>query len=159
MPRCEMCGTTEDELQKVTVEQATLEVCSNCEKYGATVDTETDSTAEPSTNDSPDTETQSPSSQEDELWEENELRSDYGEALEQAREENGLSLTEAANEMNIKKSHLRKVESMDRLPSREMQNKLEQFYRINLSGQDGESLDYGDTESGGVRLGEIAEIN
>ncbi|ELZ02610.1 XRE family transcriptional regulator [Natrialba asiatica DSM 12278] len=89
-----------------------------------------------------------------------ELATDYDELVRSAREEQGLSQSDLANELNEKSSLIRKIERGDTLPSDRVQSKLERFLEINLSAEGGSSEDSewsGGSSSGSYTLGDVVK--
>lgn len=172
MSRCEMCGASADTLTTVKIEQAELDVCDSCAEMGTTVEEEptvkdsetkysTDSSepnANSNENESSTTSQSHPSSGTPAMGT-SELRTDFGDALREAREEAGLSLTALADELNEKESHLRQIEHENRQPTEELQDDLEEFFDFELSSES----DFTDFEDGpsseGQTLGDVADFD
>ena len=87
-----------------------------------------------------------------------EIAGDYDERIRTAREEEGLSQEELANELNEKASLIRKLERGDVLPSDDVRRKLEG--RLDISLVEG-AADEDDEWSGGggttTTLGDVVE--
>jgi putative transcription factor len=88
-----------------------------------------------------------------------ELAQDYDERIRRARENEGLSQADLANELNEKASLVRKIERGDTLPSDDLQDKLERYFDISLtggaSGEDGEWE--GGSSTGEYTLGDVVK--
>jgi len=88
-----------------------------------------------------------------------ELAQDYDERIRRARENEGLSQADLANELNEKASLVRKIERGDTLPSDDLQDKLERYFDIRLtggaSGEDGEWE--GGSSTGEYTLGDVVK--
>lgn len=173
MAHCEMCGSSADTLTTVKVEQAELDVCDDCSDMGTPVDdgptvsdaetkystdansadtTETtDDSTDSSGNSHPTSGTPSMGTKE--------LRPDFGEALREAREDENLSLTALADELNKKESHLREIEHENRQPTEELQEELENFFDFELSIES-DFTDFEDVpSSSGQTLGDVADFD
>jgi len=89
-----------------------------------------------------------------------ELAQDYDERIRSARESEGLSQADLANELNEKASLIRKLERGETLPSDEVQRELERFLGISLSaeaGADEESDWESDSATEGTTLGDVVK--
>jgi len=89
-----------------------------------------------------------------------ELATDYDERVRNARENNGLSQSDLANELNEKASLIRKIERGDTLLSDRVQTKLENFLEIDLNaeGSSGEDSEWsGGSSTGSYTLGDVVK--
>jgi putative transcription factor len=89
-----------------------------------------------------------------------ELAQDYDERIRTARENEGLSQSDLANELNEKASLIRKLERGETLPSDEVQGELERFLGISLSaeaGSEGDSEWESDSATEGTTLGDVVK--
>jgi len=89
-----------------------------------------------------------------------ELATDYDERVRNARENNGLSQSDLANELNEKASLIRKIERGDTLLSDRVQTKLENFLEIDLNaeGSSGEDSEWsGGGSTGSYTLGDVVK--
>ena len=89
-----------------------------------------------------------------------ELATDYDDRVRTAREDEGLSQSDLANELNEKASLIRKIERGDTLPSDRVQRKLERELDINLSADGSGSDDTewsGGSSSGSYTLGDVVK--
>jgi putative transcription factor len=179
MVQCEMCGEETASPTTITVEGAELEVCDECTDFGTAVQTSSSSTSSKySTSSSDDgssegSTTRSGSSgggtssssggssrrQPNPLDEVEELATDYGTRIREAREARGLNQTELADQLNEKRSLIRKLEREDVLPSDDVQQALERALDISLTEQAADEDE--DWSSGGgagdVTLGDVVE--
>lgn len=158
MPTCEICGNTEENLSTVKVSQTELDVCSECVTHGSeTREDETQDTTE--TKYSTKTTESTPSTYQDTSDSfDNELRMDFAEVISNAREEIGLTITELAEELDEKASHLRGIEKGERQPTEQLQTRLEKALGVDLSS----SSEYGETETteenSNITLGEKVDF-
>mgnify|MGYP000064838266 FL=1 len=177
MVQCEMCGAETSSPKTIKVEGAKLDVCSNCTDFGTEVkQTSSSSTSTKYSTDSSSSASggggQSTSStntsnaggssqrRSDMFDDMDELATDYDDRVRNARESNGLSQSELANELNEKASLIRKIERGDTLPSDRVQSKLENFLEITLSaqGSSGEDSEWsGGSSTGSYTLGDVVK--
>ena len=174
MVQCEMCGTETGSPKTVKVEGAELDVCDDCADFGTEVHTqETSSTSTKySTSSSSSSSSGSTSgsgssggggggggSRRDMFDEMDEVVQDYDDRIRDARESEGLTQEELADQLNEKSSLIRKLERGDVLPSDTVQRKLEKALGISLSaaggGDDGEWSS--DSAGGGTTLGDVVK--
>ena len=173
MPQCEMCGAEQSSLTTTKVEGAELELCEDCVDFGTAVETQASSSTSTkySTGGSSSSSASSSSSSQssasggssggrrrDMFDDMDEIAGDYDERIRTAREEEGLSQEELANELNEKASLIRKLERGDVLPSDDVRRKLEG--RLDISLVEG-AADEDDEWSGGggttTTLGDVVE--
>lgn len=152
MPRCELCGKEENNLQKTNVSGATLSVCDQCSGHGTTLETENknNSNSKYSTSEetSEDTDTNKSSAPDSSNYESNssgsnsqdnsfsdvdELALNYGDIIEEAREQKGMTREEFASNLGIKESFLRNIEKEQTQPDVNLQKKIERHLDIDLS--------------------------
>ena len=177
MVQCEMCGAETSSPKTIKVEGAKLDVCSSCTDFGTEVkDTSSSSTSTKYSTDSSSSasggggqstsSTSSASSggssqrRSDMFDDMDELATDYDDRVRNARENEGLSQSELANELNEKASLIRKIERGDTLPSDRVQSKLENFLEITLSaqGSSGEDSEWsGGSSTGSYTLGDVVK--
>ncbi|RQG96258.1 multiprotein bridging factor aMBF1 [Natrarchaeobius oligotrophus] len=174
MVQCEMCGAETSSPKTIKVEGAKLDVCSNCTDFGTEVkQTSTSSTSTKySTSSSSGNSSASSSStsstssggssapRSDMFDDMDELVTDYDDRVRDAREDEGLSQSDLANELNEKASLIRKIERGDTLPSDRVQSKLERFLDIDLSaeGSTGDDSEWsGGSSSGSYTLGDVVK--
>jgi putative transcription factor len=161
-----MCGKEVSNPKTVKVEGAEIDVCDDCADFGTEVETQSSSST--STKYSTSSSSQSSGSsgstsssggssggrrRRDMFDEMEELASDYDERLRKAREQEGLSQEELADQLNEKASVIRKLERGDSLPSDDVREKLEKHLGISLteSGDDADADE--DWSSGGDSAG------
>ena len=172
--QCEMCGTETGSPKTVKIEGAELEVCDDCADFGTEVRTEeTSSTSTKySTSSSSGSSSSSSSStsgssgggggsgsRRDMFDEMDEVVQDYDDRIRDARESEGLTQEELADQLNEKSSLIRKLERGDVLPSDTVQRKLEKSLGISLSaagGGDDAEWSSG-SAGGGTTLGDVVK--
>ncbi|MFW5919424.1 MAG: multiprotein bridging factor aMBF1 [Halanaeroarchaeum sp.] len=183
MVQCEMCGAETSSPRTIKVEGAELEVCESCVDFGTEVQTQESSTtstkystgsgggssssgqssggsAGRSGGSGGSTSGGSTRSRRDPFDDMDELAQDYDERIRRARENEGLSQADLANELNEKASLIRKLERGETLPSDEVQRELERFLDISLSteaGTEGESDWESDSATEGTTLGDVVK--
>lgn len=163
-----MCGKEVPNPKTVKVEGAELDVCDDCADFGTEVKTESSSTTSTkySTSSSSDSSGSSGSSgggsssggrrRRDMFDEMEELVSDYDDRIRSARESEGLSQEELADDLNEKASVIRKLERGDSLPSDDVREKLEKKLAITLTESGGAPDEdwSSDSDSAGLTLGD-----
>ncbi|WP_335998920.1 multiprotein bridging factor aMBF1 [Halorientalis halophila] len=179
MVQCEMCGAETGSPNTVKVEGAELDVCDDCSDFGTEVRTEKSSSS--STKYSTSSSSGSGSSgsgsgssssssggssgggggrRRDMFDQMDEVAQDYDQRIRQAREREGLSQEELANQLNEKASLIRKLERGDTLPADSVQKKLEKELDIVLTegsaSADDEEWDGGSSE-GEYTLGDVVQ--
>ena len=175
MVQCEMCGTETGSPKTVKIEGAELEVCGDCAEFGTEIQTEqtsststkystSSSSGTSSSSSSGDTSGTSASSggggrRRDMFDEMDEVVQDYDDRIRNARESEGLTQKELADQLNEKASLIRKLERGDVLPSDDIQRKLEKSLGINLSmGGSGDDAEWsGGSSTGGTTLGDVVK--
>ncbi|MFB6069025.1 MAG: multiprotein bridging factor aMBF1 [Halobacterium sp.] len=169
MAQCEMCGKEVPNPKTVKVEGAELDVCDDCAGFGTTVEQESSSTTSTKYSTSSSSGGSSGGSggssgrssggrrRRDMFDEMEELASDYDDRIRNARESEGLSQEELANELNEKASVIRKLERGDSLPSDDVREKLEKRLGIVLTESGDEAGDEewsSSSDSAGLTLGD-----
>ena len=173
MPQCEMCGADETSLTTTKVEGAELELCENCQGFGTTVETQetSSSTSKYSTSSSSGTSGSSGGStggstgsggstrrKKDMFDDMDELAGDYDDRIREAREAEGLTQEELANQLNEKASLIRKLERGDILPSDDVKTKLEKKLEITLTeGADVDDTEWSSGSGQSMTLGDVVE--
>lgn len=170
MPQCEMCGAEKSSLTTTKVEGAELDLCDDCKDFGTEVKTETSSTSTSkySTSSSPGGASSSTSTssgggggggrRRDMFDQMDEISGDYDTLIRSAREDEGLSQEELANELNEKASLIRKLERGEMLPSDDVKEKLERRLGISLSeGSDDDEASWESDSSMSQTLGDVVE--
>jgi len=168
MVQCEMCGAETGSPKTVKIEGAELDVCDDCADFGTEVRTqETSSTSTKySTSSSSSSSSASSSSgggggggsRRDMFDEMDEVVQDYDDRIRNARESEGLTQEELADQLNEKSSLIRKLERGGVLPSDTVQRKLEKALGLTLSeGGGGDSEWSSDSATGGTTLGDVVK--
>jgi len=127
MPGCEMCGKIVDSLVSVKVEATTMNVCSNCTKYGSRV-----TKKEPSYNNFSMKESSRNRTQTQRVEFEENLVSNYAMLIKQARERMGFKQEDAAKQLSEKSSLLQQIESGHIRPTFVIARKLGNLFGIKL---------------------------
>lgn len=174
MPQCEMCGADKPSLTTTKVEGAELELCDDCTDFGTEVRTESQGTSTStkySTSSSSSSSSSSggssgspgsgSSSRRRDMYDEMDtVASDYDERIRSAREDRGMSQEDLANELNEKRSLIRKLERGDVLPSDDVQKKLERALDISLTeGGSTDDSEWSSDSSGSMTLGDVVKRN
>jgi putative transcription factor len=181
MVQCEMCGASTSSPKTIKVEGAELDVCSDCTDFGTEVrdqDASSSTSTKYSTSGGGGSSTSgsggggggtSNSSsggsgggrrRSDMFDDMDEVVTDYDERIRTAREDEGLSQADLADELNEKASLIRKLERGETLPSDEVQSKLERHLDISLSGGAGAGEDAeweGGGDAGEYTLGDVVK--
>ena len=172
MVQCEMCGTETGSPKTVKIEGAELDVCDDCADFGTEVKTEEASTTSTKYSTSSGSSSSSSSggasgssggggggSRRDMFDEMDEVVQDYDDRIRDARESEGLTQEELADQLNEKASLIRKLERGDVLPSDTIQRKLERSLGIELSmgGSSDDNEWSGGSSTGGTTLGDIVK--
>jgi len=168
-----MCGADETSLTTTKVEGAELELCENCQGFGTTVETQesSSSTSKYSTSSSSGTSGSSGGStggstgsggstrrKKDMFDDMDELGGDYDDRIREARESEGLTQEELADDLNEKASLIRKLERGDILPSDDVQTKLEKKLEITLTeGADVDDTEWSSGSGQSMTLGDVVE--
>ena len=174
MVQCEMCGTETSTPKTVKIEGAELDVCDSCSEFGTEVrsqessggSTKYSTSSSSGSGSSGGSSSSSASSgsggggrrrRKDMFDEMEEIAQDYDQRIRNARESEGLSQEELANDLNEKASLIRKLERGDTLPSDAVQKKLERKLGITLSeGVDAEDAEWeGGSSTGSYTLGDV----
>jgi len=168
MAQCEMCGKEVSSPKTVKIEGAEIDVCDDCADFGTEVKTESSGTTSTkySTSSSSSSSGNSSSSssggssggrrRRDMFDEMEELAGDYDDRIRKARESEGLSQEELADDLNEKASVIRKLERGDSLPSDDVREKLERKLGISLTetGGDADEDWSSSSDSAGLTLGD-----
>jgi len=164
-----MCGAETDSPTKIQTEGTELQVCSNCTEFGTVIhDEETEkstssssgsaggSSGSSTTRQSPPSSGSSPS-RDDPFDEMGTLAPDYDSRVRNARENEGLTQEDLADDLNEKLSLIRKIERGEMRPSEEVRTKLESELGVSLTEEvGGEEWDT-EGSSGGYTVGDIIE--
>ena len=175
MVQCEMCGAQTGSPKTVKIEGAELDVCGDCADFGTEVQTqETSSTSTKYSTSSSSSSGSSGSSssggsaggsgggggsRRDMFDEMDEVVQNYDDRIRNARETEGLTQEELANQLNEKSSLIRKLERGDVLPSDTVQRKLEKALGVTLSEGGGGNDDEwsSDSATGSTTLGDVVK--
>ena len=175
MVQCEMCGAETGSPKTVKIEGAELDVCDDCADFGTEVqtqDTSASSTKYSTSSSSGGSSTSSSTSQgssgssggggggrRDMFDEMDEVAQDYDARIRDAREAEGMTQEELADQLNEKASLIRKLERGDVLPSDDVQRKLEKALGISLSaGGSGDDSEWsGGSSTGETTLGDVVK--
>lgn len=179
MVQCEMCGAETGAPKTIKVEGAELDVCTNCADLGTEVTTSTSGSADTKYSTSSSTgggtsnttssgsastgstsrATGSGGSRGDDMFDSlGDLAQDYDDRIRTARESQGLSQQELADELNEKRSLINKLERGEILPDDGVQQKLERYLKIELTGESAETDEWSSEEAEqSFTLGEMAE--
>lgn len=175
MVQCEMCGAETTSPKTAKIEGAELQVCADCVEFGTEVQqgesssdtkystSEDSSQAQSSQRNTSGTQTQSTrsKSRRDLFDEMEEIVEDFNDRIREARESQGMTQAELADQLNEKTSLIRKLERGDHLPSDTVRRKLERALDIELieGGSGGEDVNSWSSsgEQGGVTLGDIVK--
>lgn len=151
MPTCELCGK-DSELTETKISGAELRVCSECSDLGtktgdSSEDTSTSTkynTSSPKSSSSRSRNTRNSETNSSSISSSNqsrktryddisELAFNYGEIIQEKRNERGMNRNELAQELGIKSSHLRNIEDETTQPNVDLQEKIESFLEIELT--------------------------
>ena len=180
MAQCEMCGAEGSSLTTTKVEGAELELCDECTDFGTEVKTESSSSGSSKYSTSGGNSTSGSSggsggststaggsggsgggssrSRSDMFDDMDEIAGDYDDRIRDARESEGQTQEELADDLNEKASLIRKLERGDVLPSDEVRGKLESKLGIALTeGTDVEDTEWSGNASGEMTLGDVVE--
>ena len=175
MVQCEMCGAETGSPKTVKIEGAELDVCDDCADFGTEVQTQDTSSSSTKYSTSSSSSSSSSSSggrsggssgggggggsRRDMFDEMDEVVQDYDDRIREAREGQGMTQEELADQLNEKASLIRKLERGDVLPSDTVQRKLEKALGVSLSaGGGGEDSDWsGGSSTGETTLGDVVK--
>lgn len=125
LPECTLCGKRIDAPNKVEIEDAVVEVCDDCIKFGKVVETKL----------------YKPMAKRIQLNElaglandasGEELAADYGMRVKSARQARGLTHAEFASAINERESVIRRIESQNMKPDEALMQKFAKFLKIKL---------------------------
>lgn len=146
MPSCELCGRDVDETTKTRIEGASLKVCNSCADMGEEVETATRKKSGGSS--------RSARSQ-------NVLVDGYGGRIKEAREDEGISIQELADDLNEKSSLISKLEKEELKPDKPLARKLGKRLDVELYTNPEVSDVSSSSSSGDTReatVGDVAEV-
>ena len=147
---CTLCGKNVNKLFLAEVEGSKIEICESCGKFGNLI------------------EEVKPKEQKAEglflkkapELEENqeEMKSDYGKLIIQARKKMGLERKDFAMKINEKESIIKRIESQEMVPDEKLQKKIEGFLEIKLSEAYEKARLNNQPNKENLTLGDIAKI-
>ncbi|EEZ92754.1 MAG: transcriptional regulator, XRE family [Candidatus Parvarchaeum acidiphilum ARMAN-4] len=139
---CEICGAFEENLLKVEVEGALMNLCKSCSKYGKVIEFNT------STN----------NKQLKQYKSERQLKYNYLEVMKNALEEKKLSINEVANNLKCSPKDLKKIFLGDILPDNDITAKIEKVLNISLYELDYVSDVNSAIDSNKLSFGDVVDI-
>ena len=147
--RCDMCGS-EGKLYKTVIEDAQLNVCHECSKFGKVtgiVQQISDKITQKAVNKKPETEIMDI------------IVDDYAEKIKKKREQLGLKQEEFAKKINEKESLVQKIESGHFEPSIGLAKKIQSFLKIKLIGEHEERYEHQKaTKTDTFTIGDLIKI-
>ena len=149
MPSCELCGKDSDSLTKTKIEGATLKACESCAEMEDKVETGSKKGRKKKTGNKSRTRNRNTKT----------LAPNYGEKVKKAREDEKLSVSEVADDLNEKESVIKRIEKEDLKPDQSLASKISGKFNISLYTNT--EVSNVDTESGDSRkatLGDVAEV-
>jgi len=125
MPECTLCGKRVAALNKIELEDAIVEVCDDCSKFGRVVQRATPA------------KTYKPMQKAVDLHgilkeDEPVFASDYGKRVREAREARGLARPDLARKINERESIIRRIERQEMEPDDTLTRKIERFLNIKI---------------------------
>jgi len=125
MSECPICGKRTENLSRIEIEDAVLDVCENCVKFGKRIEARAGQRAFKN------------AIVLDELSagmadEEFVFASDYGTRIKKARESLGLTRDDFAKRINERESVIRRLESQSMEPDEALTKKIESSLKIKL---------------------------
>ncbi|PSP63362.1 TIGR00270 family protein [Halobacteriales archaeon QH_8_67_36] len=171
MVQCEMCGTEVSAPNRVKIEGAELDVCDECTDFGTELKTEdtssststkysTSSSGSSGSGGSSSSSSSSSGGRRRDMFDEmDEIAQDFDDRIRSARESEGLSQEELAQQLHEKASLIRKLEQGNSLPSDEVRRKVEKSLGIDLSaGGSSDDTEWSGGESdGSYTLGDVVQ--
>lgn len=119
---CEICGRKISAKPiKIEIDRSILMVCPECSRFGTIVKKENLKVFKPKK--LPKTEVS---------YDEEELIENFGEVIRKRREELGISREEFAKKLGEKESVIRRIESNEMYPSKDLISKIERLLKISL---------------------------
>jgi len=126
--QCEICGKDAETTVKVRVEGSEMQVCLNCKSLGQEIQKKPSKGKKEKI-----TVKKKTSPQRKSVYDEmDQIVSEYGEIIKNARENKGLTQDELADKINEKSSVISKLENEKKLPEEKVIKKLESFLEIKL---------------------------
>ncbi|MEM5803430.1 MAG: multiprotein bridging factor aMBF1 [Candidatus Aenigmatarchaeota archaeon] len=143
MPECNICGKDEDELIKIKVEDAIIDVCKNCSSFGQVIIEK---------------KKEIPIKEEIEE-EEYELVDNFGKIIKNSREKMNISRKELAKKIKIKENILRRIESENLIPEKELAKKIEKELGIKILQKIDESFVKKEYKKISLTIGDVVRID
>lgn len=127
MPECTLCGKRVAALNKIELEDAIVEVCDDCSKFGRIVERTPAAPAK----------AYKPMQKAVDLHgivkeDETIFATDYGRRVREAREARGLTRPEFARKISERESIIRRIERQEMGPDDKLTRKIERFLNIKL---------------------------
>ncbi|MEM4367499.1 MAG: multiprotein-bridging factor 1 family protein [Candidatus Aenigmatarchaeota archaeon] len=138
-----MCGKDEDELIKIKVEDAIIDVCKNCSSFGQVIIEK---------------KKEIPIKEEIEE-EEYELVDNFGKIIKNSREKMNISRKELAKKIKIKENILRRIESENLIPEKELAKKIEKELGIKILQKIDESFVKKEYKKISLTIGDVVRID
>lgn len=151
MSNCELCGSETDSTNKIKLEGAQLTVCDSCSDMGHDVGASRQKRGSSSGNKKVSKTYSKDSSV---------LVSNYGEKIKKAREAEGLTQKELAENMNEKESRLSKIEKQQLKPDEALSKKLKRELGLELyTNSEVSNYDHDRSiEEKEATLGDVADV-
>ena len=129
MPECTLCGKRVPVLNKIELEDAIVETCDDCSKFGKVIErTDAGTTYK---------QKQRPARPTGIINDEDvPFALDYGKRVKEAREARDLTRTDFARKINERESMIRRVERQTIEPDDALTRKIERFLSIRLKEQE-----------------------
>ena len=136
MPECTLCGKRVPALNRIELEDAIVEVCEDCSKFGRVVER---AAASPAKTYRPMQKTVDLHGilKEDEAF----FATDYGRRVREARESRGLTRPEFAKRINERESIIRRIERQEMEPDDRLTEKIERFLNIKMKEHEAEEYE------------------
>ena len=131
MEECEICSKECRELINCEIEGSSMYVCPNCANRGKVIEKEPESKPYVFEKQSEDKE---------DIFSENEreLKGNFNLLIQKKRQQQGLTIKDLANKLNIKESIMKKIEHGEFTPDDSTISKLERFFKTKLIEPDTE---------------------
>ncbi|MFB6147535.1 MAG: multiprotein bridging factor aMBF1 [Candidatus Nanohaloarchaea archaeon] len=148
MPSCELCGQDTDSVTEVKIEGARMKVCDSCAEMGEEVKTGSQKKKKRKKRSSGGRSQQV-------------LVDGYGQQIKQARESEGISIKELADELNEKSSLISKLEKEQLKPDKSLAGKLSDRLDVDLytnpQVNDYDTSDGSDSRK--ATVGDVAQVD
>jgi len=143
IPECNICGKEEENLLKIKVEDAIVEVCKDCSSFGQIVYEKSKKVEEDK------------KEQEDEY----EIAENYGEIIRKAREKMNFSRKDFALKLKIKENILKRIENEELLPEKDVAKKIEKELGIKILEKIDGKLPRKEYKESSLTIGDVAKID